>query len=96
MRNVIDDILVIGPIMVLLSLFLFGYIDGRHRHGLPWDIPNVSDDVLVIGAIMVLLSVFLPVVRTSRRAPRLSATSCCRPTVRTLGRDARALASRMS
>jgi lipoprotein signal peptidase len=53
------DILVIGAITVVLSVFLFGYMGSRHRNGLPWDTRNVTDDILVIGAIMVLLSLFL-------------------------------------
>lgn len=55
----IDDILVMGVIVVLLSLFLFGYSARHRRHGLPWDTRNVTDDILVMGAIMVLLSLFL-------------------------------------
>jgi uncharacterized BrkB/YihY/UPF0761 family membrane protein len=53
------NILTIGAITVVLSLFLLGYIDSRHRNGLPWDTWNVTDDILVIGAIMVLLSLSL-------------------------------------
>jgi multisubunit Na+/H+ antiporter MnhB subunit len=53
------DILMIGATTVVLSVFLFGYMDSRRRHGLPWDTRNVTDDILVIGAIMVLLSLFL-------------------------------------
>jgi hypothetical protein len=53
------DILIIGAITVVLSLFLFGYMSSRDRNGLPWDTRNVIDDFLVIGAIMVLLSLFL-------------------------------------
>jgi hypothetical protein len=49
----------IGAITVVLSLFLLGYMDSRHRNGLPWDMRKVTDDILVIGAIMVLLSLFL-------------------------------------
>jgi hypothetical protein len=58
MRDAID-ILIIGAITVVLSLFLLGYIDSRDRNGLPSDMQNVTDDILVIGAIMVLLSLFL-------------------------------------
>jgi hypothetical protein len=58
MRDAID-ILIIGAITVVLSLFLLGYMDSRHRNGLPSDMRNVTDDILVIGAIMVLLSLFL-------------------------------------
>jgi hypothetical protein len=57
MRDAID-ILTIGAITVVLSLFLLGYMDSRHRNGLPWDTRNVTDDILAIGA-MVLLSMFL-------------------------------------
>jgi len=53
------DILVIGAITVVLSVFLLGYMDSRQRNGLPWDTRNVTDDILVIGGIMVLLSLFL-------------------------------------
>jgi uncharacterized membrane protein (DUF373 family) len=53
------DILIIAAITVVLSVFLLGYMNSRHRHGLPWDTRNVTDDILVIGAIMVLLSLFL-------------------------------------
>jgi len=63
MLAVIADILLIGAITVVLS-FLVGFIDTRHRHGLPWDMRNATDDILVIGAIvigviMVVLSLFL-------------------------------------
>jgi hypothetical protein len=53
------DILVIGAITVVLSVFLLGYRDSRHRDGLPWDMRNVTDDIVVIGSIMALLSLFL-------------------------------------
>jgi hypothetical protein len=53
------DILVIGAITVVLSVFLLGYMDSRQRNGLPWGTRNVTDDILVIGGIMVLLSLFL-------------------------------------
>jgi hypothetical protein len=58
MRDAID-ILIIGAIMVVLTLFLFGYTGSRARNGLPWDMRKVTDDILVIGAIMVLVSLFL-------------------------------------
>jgi hypothetical protein len=58
MRHAID-ILIIGAISVVLSLFLFGYTGSRDRNGLPWDVRNVTDDILVFGVIMVLLSLFL-------------------------------------
>jgi hypothetical protein len=53
------DILIIGAITVVLSLFLLGYMGSRDRNGLPWDMRNVTDDILVIAGIMVLLSLFL-------------------------------------
>jgi hypothetical protein len=53
------DILIIGAITVVLSLFLLGYMGSRDRNGLPWDTRNATDDILVIGAMMVLLSLFL-------------------------------------
>jgi hypothetical protein len=53
------DILVIGAITVVLSVFLLGYMDSRQRNGLPWDTRNVTDDILVIGGIVVVLSLFL-------------------------------------
>jgi hypothetical protein len=53
------DILIIGAITVVLSVFLLGYMDSRHRNGLPWDMRNVTDDILVIASIMALLSLFL-------------------------------------
>jgi hypothetical protein len=53
------EILIIGAITVVLSVFLLGYMDSRQRNGLPWDTRKVTDDILVIGAIIVLLSLFL-------------------------------------
>ena len=53
------DILMIGAITVVLSVFLLGYMDSRQRNGLPWDTRDVTDDILVIAGIMVLLSLFL-------------------------------------
>jgi hypothetical protein len=53
------DILIIGAITVVLSVFLLGYMGSRDRNGLPWDIRNLTDDILVIAGIMVLLSLFL-------------------------------------
>jgi hypothetical protein len=58
MRDAID-ILILGAITVVLSLFLFGYTGSRDRNGLPWDMRKVTDDILVTGAIVVLLSLFL-------------------------------------
>jgi hypothetical protein len=53
------DILMIGAITVVLSVFLLGYMDSRRRNGLPWDMRTVTDDILVIVSIMALLSLFL-------------------------------------
>jgi hypothetical protein len=58
MRDAID-ILILGAVTAVLSLFFFGYTGSRNRNGLPWDMRKVTDDILVIGAIMVLLSLFL-------------------------------------
>jgi hypothetical protein len=52
------DMLILGAITVVVSLFLLG-LGSRDRDGLPWDIRNVTDDILVIGTIMVFLSLFL-------------------------------------
>jgi hypothetical protein len=53
------DILIIGDITVVLSVFLLGYMDSRHRNGLPWTMRKVTDDILVIASIMALLSLIL-------------------------------------
>ena len=53
------DILMIGAIAVVLSVFLLGYMDSRHRDGLRWDIRKGTDDILVIASIVALLSLFL-------------------------------------
>jgi hypothetical protein len=53
------DILMIGAITVVLSVFLLGYMDSRHRNGLPWGMRKVIEDILVIASIMALLSLFV-------------------------------------
>jgi hypothetical protein len=53
------DILEIGAIMVVLSVFVLGCMDFRYRNGSSWDMRKVTDDILMIVAITVLLWLIL-------------------------------------